>query len=60
MYPIDFFYRCARLHHGRIAIESSTEDVSYGELAGRVDALAYAFQRVDPAPQSRVGICAYR
>jgi acyl-CoA synthetase (AMP-forming)/AMP-acid ligase II len=59
MYPVDFFYRYARLHPGEIAIESPTGHVSYGELAARVDALAYAFQQFDPAPQSRVGICAY-
>jgi fatty-acyl-CoA synthase len=33
--------------------------VTCGELAARLDALAYAFQQFDPAPQSRVGICAY-
>jgi fatty-acyl-CoA synthase len=59
MYPVDFFYRYARLHPGEIAIESPIEHVSYGELAARVDALAHAFQQFDPAPQSRVGICAY-
>jgi fatty-acyl-CoA synthase len=59
MYPVDFFYRYARLHPGEIAIESPSEHVSYGELAARVDALAHAFQQFDPAPQSRVGICAY-
>ncbi|WP_194723831.1 class I adenylate-forming enzyme family protein [Noviherbaspirillum malthae] len=58
MYPIDFFYRSARLRPQAIAIKSGSEQVRYGELAARVDALAAAFQALDPAQQSRVGICA--
>lgn len=58
MYPIDFFYRSARLRPQAIAIQSSTEQVRYGELMERVNALAAAFQALDPVEQSRVGICA--
>jgi acyl-CoA synthetase (AMP-forming)/AMP-acid ligase II len=58
MYPIDFFYRSARLRPQAIAIKSGSEQVRYGELAARVDALAAAFQALDPSQQSRVGICA--
>ena len=32
---------------------------TYAELSGQVEALATAFQAIDPEPQSRVGICAY-
>ncbi|WP_151633320.1 class I adenylate-forming enzyme family protein [Noviherbaspirillum aerium] len=58
MYPIDFFYRSARLRPQAIAIISSSEQVHYGALMERVNALAAAFQTLDPAAQSRVGICA--
>ncbi|MBK5204293.1 MAG: AMP-binding protein [Polaromonas sp.] len=58
MYPIDFFYRSARLFPNQIAIESTSEQLTYCELAEKVDALAAAFQTFDPEPQSRVGICA--
>ncbi|MEC4723471.1 AMP-binding protein [Noviherbaspirillum sp. CPCC 100848] len=58
MYPIDFFYRSARLRPQAVAISSSDEQVRYGTLLERVQALAAAFQALDPAEQSRVGICA--
>ena len=58
MYPIDFFYRAARLFPARIAIESSSEQISYADLAEKVAALAVVFQAYDSEPQSRVGICA--
>ncbi len=67
--PIDHFFRAANLWPERTAVEAdlnphgSDEDpvfrLTYGELARRVNALAAAFQSIDPEPQSRVGICAY-
>lgn len=58
MYPIDFFYRAAQLHANRTAIESPAERISYAQLLTAVNALAVALQEKDPAPGSRVGLCA--
>ncbi len=58
MYPIDFFYRAAKLHPERCALQSSAGSITYRELATRVASLAAALQSLDPTPQSRVGICA--
>lgn len=59
MYPIDFFYRASQLHPERIAIEGPGEQaITYRELAGRVNSLAYAIQQLNDEPQARVGICA--
>lgn len=58
MFPIDFFFRAALRYPDRIALESPTSSVSYASLARQVRALAAGLQAIDPAPQSRVGICA--
>ena len=58
MFPIDFFFRAAQRYPDRIALESPTSSVSYASLAQQVRALAASLQAIDPAPQSRVGICA--
>ena len=58
MFPIDFFYRSARLSPDRVALLSGTTAISYAELRLRVDAAASALQALDPLPGSRVGICA--
>lgn len=58
MYPIDFFYRAAKLHPHRCALQSSHAKISYRELAQKVAALACGLQALDPHAQSRVGICA--
>ena len=57
MYPIDFFFRASRYFKDSIAIESSGENVTYEQLALRVNALAAALQDMDPQPGTRVGIC---
>ncbi|RJG03118.1 class I adenylate-forming enzyme family protein [Noviherbaspirillum sedimenti] len=57
MYPIDFFFRASRYFKDNIAIESSGENVTYEQLAQRVNALAAALQDMDPQPGTRVGIC---
>jgi fatty-acyl-CoA synthase len=66
MQPIDHFYRAAALWPDRIAVEVDPDvagggptEITYGELVVQVDALAAAFQTIDPTPQSRVGICGY-
>ncbi|OZI37625.1 long-chain fatty acid--CoA ligase [Bordetella genomosp. 10] len=58
MYPIDFFFRAARRYPGNTAVDGPAGIVTYAELAARVRALAAAMQAFDPAPQTRVAICA--
>ena len=58
MYPIDFFYRAAKLYPERCALQSSQVSITYRELASQVASFAAALQAIDPTPQSRVGICA--
>ncbi|MBU2407521.1 MAG: AMP-binding protein [Gammaproteobacteria bacterium] len=58
MYPIDFFYRAARLAPQRAALVSGDRTLSYAQLRQQVDAVAGALQSLDATPGSRVGICA--
>lgn len=58
MYPIDFFFRAAKLYPERIALQSSACTLTYQALAAKVKALATALQALDPEPQTRVAICA--
>ncbi len=58
MYPIDFFWRAAARWPERIAIDAPEGALRYDALAARVAALAAALVAIDPAAQSRVGICA--
>lgn len=58
MFPIDFFWRAARRWPDRVAIDAPEGRISYDTLARQVRALAAAFVVIDPALQSRVGICA--
>jgi len=58
MLPVDMIYAQAARTPDRLAVETPEVALSYAELAARVDALAAGFQALDPAPQSRVGICA--
>ena len=58
MYPIEFFWRAAQRWPQRTAIDAPQETVTFHALAARVSALAAAFSAFDPAPQSRVAICA--
>ncbi|HYG91586.1 MAG TPA: AMP-binding protein [Azospirillum sp.] len=59
MLPIDFLYRSARFTPDAVAVDAPSGILTYAELTARVDALAAAFQALDPAPDSRVGICAH-
>ena len=63
MMPVDNFFRSAARWPDRIAVEilddAGHRQISYRQLADQVNALAAALQAIDPAPQSRVGICAY-
>jgi fatty-acyl-CoA synthase len=58
VYPIDFFFRAAKLYPDRIALQSTDRTLTYQELAAHVNALASALQSIDPQPQTRVAICA--
>ncbi len=42
----------------RIAVSGPDGDLTFAALCSAVNALAHAFQVIDPAPGSRVGICA--
>ena len=59
MYPIDFFWRAAARWPGNIAIDAPEGVVRYDTLSSQVAALAAGLMALDPAPQSRVGICAH-
>lgn len=59
MLPIDMLYASAARAPDAVAVETAEESISYAALVARVDALAAALQAVDPAPQSRVGLCGY-
>ena len=58
MFPIDFFWRAAERWPDRTAIDAPEGPIRYDALAERVAALAAGLTALDPAPQSRVGICA--
>ncbi len=59
MLPIEHFFRAAERWPERLAVKHGPREITYGELARQVDALAAAMQSIDPTPQSRVGICAH-
>ncbi len=59
MLPIDLLYAAAARAPDAVAVETPDTSLSYAELVARVDALAAGLQALDPAPRSRVGICAY-
>jgi len=58
MFPIEFFFRAARRHPERPALISPDRIVTFAELRARVEACATGLRGIDPAFQSRVGICA--
>ena len=58
MYPIDFFFRAAEQYPDRIALDGPEGQITYSRLAADTRALAAALQELDPAPQTRVAICA--
>ena len=56
MYPIDFFWRAAARYPERIAVRLSGAELTYAQLAGRVQSVTAAFTALDAEPQSRVAI----
>jgi len=59
MQPIDHFCRAVRRWPDRIAVIDGERTFTFTEISGRAMALAATLQDLDPAPQSRVAICAY-
>jgi len=55
---LEFLKNFAQEHGASVAIDDGTTAVTYAELATAVNALAVALQMKDPAPGSRVGLCA--
>ncbi len=55
---LEFLNDMAQRHGDDVALEDASSQVSYSELATAVNALAVALQVKDPAPGSRVGLCA--
>jgi acyl-CoA synthetase (AMP-forming)/AMP-acid ligase II len=55
---LDLLKDLARRHGDEVAIEFEGDQATYTELAIAVNALAVALQMKDPAPGSRVGLCA--
>ena len=56
--PIERLHLGAARDPHAIAVAGPDGPVAYRELVARVNALAAAFQALDPGPGSRVGICA--
>ena len=56
--PIDHLYIGRERNPSAIAVAGPSTPLSYDELVTVVEALGAALQSVDPAPGSRVGICA--
>jgi len=59
MLPIDNLYQTAKLQPDAVAVESDSTQLSYRELALRVDALAAHIQHKVPGCQNRIAICGY-
>jgi len=59
MLPIEHFQRTVQSTPDAIAIIDGTGSMTYQTLSDKTNALAQALQSIDPAPQSRVAICAY-
>ncbi len=59
MLPIDHFYRAAASHPDRIAVKDGDRGITYADLCRMTQALAAGLQAMDPAPQTRVGICGF-
>ena len=59
MYPIDFFWRATQRWPERTAIDAPEGAITYAALAAQVRPVSQALLALDPAPGSRVGICAH-
>ncbi len=59
MLPIDLLYASRDRAPEAVAVDAPEGEIAYAALCDRVDAIAAGLQAIDPAPQSRVGVCAY-
>jgi len=59
MLPIDMIHAAAARTPEAAAVEAPNLTLSYAGLMARVNALAAGLQAIDPAPLSRVGVCAH-
>lgn len=59
MFPVDNFFRTVQRAPDSIAVIDGARTLSYADLAQKVNALASAYQAIDPKPQSRVAVFAY-
>ncbi len=59
MLPIDLIYASRERTPDAVAVEMPDRALRYGELCETVDALAAGLQALDPAPGSRVAVCAH-
>jgi len=56
--PVDLIYAARTRAPDAIAVETPHQTLTYADLIDRVDALAAGLQALDPAPGSRVAVCA--
>ena len=59
MLPIDLIYASRDRNPDAVALETPDRILSYAALCETVDALAAGLQSLDPAPASRVAVCAH-
>ncbi len=59
MLPIDLIYASRDRNPDAVALETPDRILSYAGLCETVDALAAGLQSLDPAPGSRVAVCAH-
>lgn len=59
MLPIDMIHAATARTPEAVAVEAPNQTLTYAALMERVNALAAGLQAIDPAPLSRVGICAH-
>ncbi len=57
--PIDFLYRGLERDPSAVAVETPDARLTFADLVAEVEALATAFQSLDPTPGSRIGTCAW-
>lgn len=59
MLPIDLIHAARERNPDGIAVVTPDQSLSFARLMEQVEALAAGLQGIDPAPGSRVGICAH-
>ncbi|MFT0548674.1 class I adenylate-forming enzyme family protein [Allopusillimonas ginsengisoli] len=57
MYPIELFFKATRQFREKTAIRSPQGNLTFEQLANKVNSLAVALQYMDATTSSRVGVC---